>query len=58
MRRRLLDAHPGDGAGDHQLLDLARALEDRVDPGLRQLGLWSSGNLANDPPRRHLKTDL
>jgi len=31
MRRRLLDAHPGDRSRDDQLLDLARALEDRVD---------------------------
>jgi len=27
----LFDAHPRDRAGDHELLDLARALEDRVD---------------------------
>ena len=30
----LLDAHTGDRAGDHQLLDLARALEDGVDLGV------------------------
>jgi len=31
MRRRLLDAHPGDRSRDDQLLNLTRAFEDRVD---------------------------
>jgi hypothetical protein len=30
----LLHAKAGDCTGDHQLLNLARALEDRVNPGL------------------------
>jgi hypothetical protein len=34
----LFDAHPRDRAGDHQLLDLARALEDRREVSSRTCG--------------------